>query len=40
MDNGKVDVKDDLRAVERFIDDLINTFNERIKVIKGLDLKE
>ncbi len=40
MDNGKVDVKSDLRSIERFIDDLINTFNERIKVIKGLDLKE
>lgn len=40
MDMGKTDVKADIRAIERFVDDVVNNFNERIKVIKGLDLKE
>lgn len=36
LDNGKTDVKADLKDIERFVDDLINGLNERIKVIKGL----
>ena len=35
-DNGKVDVKADLRKVERLVDELTDGLNERIKVLKGL----
>ena len=35
-DNGKVDVKADLRKMERLVDELTDGLNERIKVLKGL----
>ena len=35
-DNGKVDVKADLRGIERQVDALTDGLNERQKVIKGL----
>ena len=35
-DNGKVDVKADLRKIERLVDELTDGLNERIKVLKGL----
>ena len=35
-DEGKTDVKGDLRKVERLVDELTDGLNERIKVLKGL----
>ncbi len=35
-DEGKTDVKADLRKVERLVDELTDGLNERIKVLKGL----
>ena len=35
-DNGKVDVKADIRKIERLVDDLTDGLNERVKVLKGL----
>ena len=35
-DDGKTDVKGDLRKIERLVDDLTDGLNERMKVIKGL----
>ena len=35
-DNGKVDIKADIRKVERLVDELTDGLNERIKVLKGL----
>ena len=35
-DNGKIDVKADLRKVERLVDELTDGLNERMKVLKGL----
>ena len=35
-DDGKTDVKSDLRKIERLVDDLTDGLNERIKVLKGL----
>jgi hypothetical protein len=36
LDNGKVDVKADLKEIERYIDSLFDGLNERIKALKGL----
>lgn len=36
MDNGKVDVKADIKEIERHIDELANGLNDRIKTLKGL----
>ena len=35
-DNGKTDVKSDIREIERLVDELTDGLNERIKVLKGL----
>ena len=35
-DNGKTDVKGDLRKIERLVDELTDGLNERMKVLKGL----
>ena len=35
-DNGKTDVKADLRKIERLVDELTDGLNERMKVLKGL----
>lgn len=35
-DDGKTDVKADIRKIERLVDELTDGLNERIKVLKGL----
>ena len=35
-DEGKTDVKADIREIERLVDELTDGLNERIKVLKGL----
>ena len=35
-DDGKTDVKADLRKIERLVDELTDGLNERMKVLKGL----
>lgn len=36
MDNGKVDIRADIKEIERYIDGLTNGLNDRMKTLKGL----